>query len=45
MALIQIPTTAEQSRIVIKVDELIVMCNELEEIIKHSALHNEKLLQ
>ena len=40
-----IPPLSEQQRIVQKLDELFQYCNGLEESIKQSASHNEKLLQ
>lgn len=40
-----LPPLEEQNRIVQKLDELIQYCNELEESIKQSQSHNEKLLQ
>ena len=43
--LIPLPPFAEQLRIVQKIDELMLYCNELEASIKESELQNEKLLQ
>lgn len=42
---IPVPPIEEQHRIVIKLDELMLNCNELEASIKQSAVQNEKLLQ
>jgi len=43
--LIPLPPSAEQNRIVQKLDELMQYCDELEESIKQSESQNEKLLQ
>jgi type I restriction enzyme S subunit len=43
--LIPLPPLAEQNRIILKVDELMQYCNELEASIKQSESQNEKLLQ
>lgn len=42
---IPLPPFEEQHRIVQKLDELMLTCNELEESIKQSVVQNEKLLQ
>jgi type I restriction enzyme, S subunit len=44
-SLIPIPPIDEQKRIVLKIDQLIQTCNDLEESIKQIAIQNEKLLQ
>ena len=43
--LLPLPSQAEQNRIVLKVDELMQYCNELEASIKQSESQNQKLLQ
>lgn len=43
--LIPLPPLSEQNRIVQKLDELMLYCNDLEESIKQSESQNEKLLQ
>ena len=43
--LIPLPPLSEQVRIIDKIDELLVCCNELERSIENNKSQNEKLLQ